>query len=97
MLDRTFLSKKLQVGVLEAEDIDEGEMRTLDVFLQRNGKIRLDFTDESYGEVYTEVLNSNGQAVYSNRTNVIFDEVSCSTDKLPQGSYRIVIKANEIL
>lgn len=47
MLDRTFLSKKLQVGVLEAEDIDEGEMRTLDVFLQRNGKIRLDFTDKS--------------------------------------------------
>lgn len=83
-------SKKLQVGVLEAEDIDEGEMRTLDVFLQRNGKIRLDFTDESYGEVYIEVLNSSGQAVYSNRTNVIFDEVSCSTDKLPQGSYRIV-------
>ena len=95
MLDRTFLSKKLQVGVLEAEDIDEGEMRTLDVFLQRKGKIRLDFTDESYGEVYIEVLNSSGQAVYSNRTNVIFDEVSCSTDKLPQGSYRIVIKANE--
>lgn len=70
-------------------------MRTLDVFLQKNGKIRLDFTDESYGEVYIEVLNSSGQAVYSNRTNVIFDEVSCSTDKLPQGSYRIVIKANE--
>lgn len=88
-------SKKLQVGVLEAEDIEEGKMRTLDVFLQRNGKIRLDFTDESYGEVYIEVLNSSGQAVYSNRTNVIFDEVSCSTDKLSQGSYRIVIKANE--
>ena len=34
-------------------------------------KNKIRFTDESYGEVYIEVLNSSGQAVYSNRTNVI--------------------------
>ena len=73
----------------------EDNYKTHKFTLNAYSRIKISFTDNSYGDYIIKIKDSNGKVVYSVSDRVAYDDQSKTTPILPKGTYAFSITAGD--